>query len=234
MMEVFPAAERGRTTADGWLDSRHSFSCGDYYNPARLGYRSLRVLNEDRVGPGSGSPRQGHQDLEILCYVLEGALEHEDSAGGHFVIRPGAIQLTCAGTGVVHSDINASRVERVHFLQIWIVPGIQGLPPSYGHVAIDREEAKRAPVRLASRIAQSNVLQLHQDVELFTSQAPGGTAHMLPLDHERHAYVHVAVGRMRVNGELVEGGDAVALTHEPEILIEALDETNDALIFDLA
>jgi redox-sensitive bicupin YhaK (pirin superfamily) len=233
MMEVFSAAGRGRTTADGWLDSRHSFSYGNYHNPTRPGYRALRVLNEDRVAPGSGSPRQRHQDLEILCYVLEGALEHEDSVGGHFLIRPGAIQLTCAGTGVMHSDINASRVERARFLHIGIVPDVQGLPPSYAHVAIDREEAQGAPVLLASASARPNVLQLHQDVELFTSQAAGGTAHMLPLAAERHAYVHVAVGRMRVNGELLEEGDAVAITHEPEILIEGLDETYDALVFDL-
>jgi len=148
MIQVRSADERGRTDW-GWLDSRHSFSFGEYHDPAHMGFRTLRVINDDRVKAGAGFGTHGHRDMEILSYVLEGALEHQDSSGGGGVIRPGEIQLMRAGTGVTHSESNHSKVAPVHFLQIWIVPDARGLKPGYGQQAFDRDMASRAFVLLA-------------------------------------------------------------------------------------
>jgi quercetin 2,3-dioxygenase len=150
MMTVRAADERGRTDW-GWLDSRHTFSFGEYFDPAHMGFRALRVINDDRVKPGPGFGTHGHRDMEILSYVLEGALAHEDSSGGGGVIRPGEIQLMRAGTGISHSEHNHSKTEAVHFLQIWIVPDARGLAPTYGQQTFDAEAASRSFVLLASR-----------------------------------------------------------------------------------
>src|SRR5919108_5347396 len=155
------AADRGRTDW-GWLDSRHTFSFGDYHDPAHMGFRALRVINDDRVAPGAGFGSHGHRDMEILSYVLEGALAHQDSMGTGSVIRAGEIQMMRAGTGVVHSEYNASKTQPVHFLQIWIVPDRRGLPPAYGQNPVDREAARRGFALLASKDGRDQSLQIQQ------------------------------------------------------------------------
>src|SRR5260221_2339406 len=168
MIQVRKAEERGRTDW-GWLDSRHTFSFGDYRDSDHVSFRTLRVLNDDRVRAGAGFGTHGHRDMEILSYVLEGALEHKDSAGGGGVIRPGEIQFMRAGTGVRHSEYNHSKVEPVHFLQIWIVPDTRGLAPAYGQLAFDRNAATRGFVLLASKDGREGSIRLAQDVDLWVA-----------------------------------------------------------------
>ena len=160
----------------GWLDSRHTFSFGEYHDPAHMGFRTLRVINDDRVKAGAGFGTHGHRDMEILSYVLEGALEHKDSSGGGGVIRPGEIQFMRAGTGVTHSEYNHSKIEPVHFLQIWIVPDARGLKPAYGQQAFDRDTAARGFVLLASHDGRDGSLHVHQDVDLWVRARRRGRA----------------------------------------------------------
>ncbi len=167
-IEIQRAEERGRTEW-GWLDSRHTFAFGEYHDPGRMGFRALRVLNDDRVQPGQGFGTHGHRDMEILSYVLEGALEHKDNAGGGGVIRPGEIQFMRAGTGVMHSEFNHSATEPVHFLQIWIIPDTRGLAPAYGQQAFDREKASRSFVLLASRDGRDGSIRIQQDADVWVA-----------------------------------------------------------------
>src|SRR6202162_5407481 len=173
MLDVRRGEERGHTQM-GWLDSRHTFSFGGYEDSKHMGFRALRVLNDDRVEPGQGFGTHSHRDMEILSYVHEGALEHKNSAGGGGVIRPGEIQFMRAGSGVRHSEYNHSKVEPVHFLQIWIVPDTRGLRPAYGQQAFDRELAKRAFVLLASKDARDRSLQVQQDVNVWMTLLADG------------------------------------------------------------
>jgi quercetin 2,3-dioxygenase len=232
MIQVRPAGERGRTDW-GWLDSRHTFSFGEYHDPAQTGFRALRVINDDRVKAGAGFGTHGHRDMEILSYVLEGALEHKDSSGGGGVIRPGEIQFMRAGTGVTHSEWNHSKVEPVHFLQIWIVPDTSRLEPAYGQRAFDRAAATRALVLLASRDGRDGSLQVHQDVDLWVTLVDAGERRELALRPGRHAWVHVARGAASVNGTALGEGDGAAVSGADglEIVGRAAAEI---LVFDLA
>jgi hypothetical protein len=175
MIEVRPAGERGRTDW-GWLDSRHTFSFGDYHDPKHMGFRALRVINDDRVSPGQGFGTHGHRDMEILSYVLEGTLEHKDSAGGGGVIRPGEIQFMRAGTGVTHSEFNHSKTDPVHFLQVWIVPDTEGLQPAYGQLAFGRTAAAEAFLRLVSKNGRDGSIRVAQDVDLWVTVIKAGAA----------------------------------------------------------
>jgi redox-sensitive bicupin YhaK (pirin superfamily) len=186
MIQSRPAEARGRTDW-GWLDSRHTFSFGEYNDPMHMGFRTLRVINDDRVKAGAGFGRHGHRDMEILSYVLEGALEHQDSSGGGGVIRPGEIQLMRAGTGVTHSEQNHSKVEPVHFLQIWIVPDARDLKPAYGQETFDREMASGAFVLLASKGGKDGSLDVQQDVALWVAFIGAGAQRELRLLPSRHA-----------------------------------------------
>ena len=232
MIEVRPADSRGRTNW-GWLDSRHTFSFGDYHDPARMGFRSLRVLNDDRVTPGAGFGTHGHRDMEILSYVLEGALEHKDSAGGGGVIRPGEIQFMRAGTGVTHSEYNHSKKEPVHFLQIWIEPDTRGLRPAYGQKAFDRDAMRKSFVLLASPDGREGSLQVHQDVDLWAAVIGAGESRELRLRPRRHAWIHVARGCVSLNGKALREGDAAAVTGEEGVRFLG-DEPAEVLLFDLA
>jgi redox-sensitive bicupin YhaK (pirin superfamily) len=232
MIEVRPAADRGRTDW-GWLDSRHTFSFGEYYDPVHMGFRTLRVINDDRVKPGAGFGTHGHQDMEILSYVLEGALQHKDSSGGGGVIRPGEIQFMRAGTGVTHSEYNASKTEPVHFLQIWIVPDARGLKPAYGQLTFDRELARSSFVLLASKDGRDGRIQVHQDVELRVGLVGAGERRELAVRHGRHAWVHVARGSVTLNGTALQEGDGAAVSGE-EALRFAGDSDAEVLVFDLA
>jgi redox-sensitive bicupin YhaK (pirin superfamily) len=232
MIQVRSADDRGRTDW-GWLDSRHTFSFGEYYDASQMGFRTLRVINDDRVKPGAGFGTHGHRDMEILSYVLEGALEHKDSSGGGGVIRPGEIQFMRAGTGVTHSEYNHSQLEPVHFLQIWIVPDARGLAPAYGQRAFDRERARAGLVLLASRDAREGSLGVHQDVDLWLTLLGPDERRELRLRPGRHAWVHVARGAAAVNGTTLREGDGAALSDEPSLSLLGV-EPCEVLVFDLA
>ena len=231
-MTVRKAAERGRTDW-GWLDSRHTFAFGDYFDPTHMGYRALRVINDDRVAPGEGFGTHGHRDMEILSYVLEGGLAHKDSMGTGSVIRPGEIQMMRAGTGVTHSEYNASKTEPVHFLQIWIVPDRRGLAPAYGQKPIDREAARRGFVLLASPDGRDASLRISQDVALWLTLLENGDRRELALAPGRHAWVHVARGSVDLDGQSLAEGDGAAVAVADAIKLAGKGPA-EVLVFDLA
>jgi quercetin 2,3-dioxygenase len=232
MIQVRPAGERGRTDW-GWLDSRHTFSFGEYHDPAHSGFRALRVINDDRVKAGAGFGTHGHRDMEILSYVLEGALEHKDSSGGGGVIRPGEIQFMRAGTGVTHSEWNHSKVEPVHFLQIWIVPDTLRLEPAYGQHAFDRAAAARGLVLLASGDGRDGSLHVRQDVDLSVAILGAGERREVRLRPGRHAWVHVARGAVAVTGTALGEGDGAAVSGANSLEIVGRTPA-EILVFDLA
>jgi quercetin 2,3-dioxygenase len=226
------AEDRGKANF-GWLDSRHSFSFGDYRDPKHMGFGPLRVINDDRVVPGAGFPEHGHRDMEIVSYVLEGALEHRDSIGTGSVIRPGDVQRMSAGTGIRHSEFNASKAEPVHFLQIWIVPEREGLKPSYEQKAFQDRE-KDGKLRLVgSRDGRDGSVTIHRDVDVYAALLSRGLAVTHTLRAGRGAWVHVARGAVSLNGVPLKAGDGAAVT-TPETL--HLDQADDAelLLFDTA
>ena len=232
MLTIRRADERGRTDW-GWLDSRHSFSFGEYHDPAHMGFRALRVLNDDRVKPGAGFGTHGHRDMEILSYVLEGGLAHKDSMGTGSVIRPGEIQMMRAGTGVTHSEFNASQAEPVHFLQIWIIPDRSGLPPAYGQKPVDREAARLGFALMASKDGRSSSLQVSQDVDVWLALLDGGHARELPLQPGRHAWVHVARGAVDLEDQPLAEGDGAAVSGASALALVGR-EPAEVLVFDLA
>jgi len=230
MINVRKANDRGHAQ-HGWLDSFHTFSFADYYDPAHMGFRALRVINEDRVAPGQGFGRHSHRDMEIISYVLDGGLEHRDSMGTGAVIRPGDVQRMSAGTGVTHSEMNASRSEPVHFLQIWIMPN-KRVAPSYEQKAFTREDKADRLRLVASPDGRDDSVTVHADAMLYAGVfAPGRTAEH-PLAPGRHAWVHVVSGKVRVNGTELSTGDAAGLASESLVRIESLD-ASELLVFDL-
>jgi quercetin 2,3-dioxygenase len=232
MITIRRSADRGRSE-HGWLDSRHTFSFADYYDPAQMGFRALRVINEDRVTPGKGFPTHAHRDMEIVTYVLDGALEHKDSMGNGSIIRPGDVQRMSAGTGVTHSEYNPSPAEPVHFLQIWILPERDGLPPSYEQEKFSAD-AKRGALRLiASRGGDDGSVAVHQDVELFATVLERGDEVAHALQRGRHAWVQVARGAVTLDGTALRQGDGAAVSDAPSVTLRAT-ETSEILLFDLA
>jgi redox-sensitive bicupin YhaK (pirin superfamily) len=229
---VRAAKDRGRTDW-GWLDSRHTFSFGEYHDPRHMGFRALRVINDDRVEPGAGFGTHGHRDMEILSYVLEGGLAHKDSMGTGSVIRPGAIQMMRAGTGVTHSEYNASKAEPVHFLQIWLLPDTIGLAPAYREKPVDKESARRGFELLASRDGRDGSMQIQQDVDLWLALLEPGEGRELRLRPGRHAWVHVARGAVEVNAAPLDAGDGAAVSGA-EVLTFAGRAPAEVLAFDLA
>ena len=230
-MELRPAAARGLANF-GWLHSQHSFSFGSYYDPQHMGFSDLLVINEDRVRPGRGFDNHGHRDMEIFSYVLDGALEHKDSMGTGSVIRPGDVQMMSAGTGVRHSEFNASRDDEVHFLQIWLVPDRKGVAPRYQqqHFA---PANKRGRLRLIiSPDGDEGSLSVHQEVRVFAGLFDGDEAQRFELPAKRFAYVHVARGALEVNGQRLAAGDAVKLRNVREIVF-GKGEQAEVLLFDL-
>jgi quercetin 2,3-dioxygenase len=216
----------------GWLDSRHSFSFGHYQDPAHMGFRNLRVINEDCVIPGAGFPRHDHTDMEIISYVLEGALEHKDSLGNGTVIRPGDVQRMSAGTGILHSEFNPSKVEPVHFLQIWVIPDQGGLPPSYEQKAFPIEE-RRGQLRLvAAPTGRDGTVTVHQDARLFVANLEAGDHVVHDFEPGRGLWLQLARGVVAVNGTEMREGDGAAVEDEPMVGIEA-DTDAEFLLFDL-
>ena len=222
---------RGQTRT-GWLDSRHTFSFADYHDPAQMGFRALRVINEDRVIPGAGFPSHGHRDMEILTYVLAGALEHKDSLGNGTVIRPGDVQRMSAGTGIVHSEFNPSKTEPVHFLQIWIIPDQLGLPPSYQQKAFQIEE-RRGRLRLvAAPDGRDGAVTIYQDMRLFVATLGSGERVAHEAGPGRGLWLQVARGIVALNDTEMREGDGAAIEGERSIAIEAETDA-EILLFDL-
>jgi redox-sensitive bicupin YhaK (pirin superfamily) len=232
MLTIRKADQRGRTDW-GWLDSRHTFSFGEYYDPQHIGFRALRVLNDDRVKPGAGFGTHGHRDMEILSYVLEGGLRHQDSSGGGGVIRPGEIQFMRAGTGVTHSEQNASSSEPVHFLQVWVVPDTRGLPPRYDQRPFDAAAAQQGFVLLASKDGGGGAIQVQQDVELSVARIQAGARREYGLRPGRHAWLHVARGAVKVGAHELREGDGLAASDEAALALEGVSDA-EVLLFDLA
>ena len=232
MISIRQAKERGHFD-HGWLNTYHTFSFDQYYDPRHMGFRNLRVINEDFVAGGRGFPTHGHRDMEIITYILEGALKHEDSMGNGSVIRPGDVQRMTAGTGVRHSEKNASDTERVHLLQIWILPHTVGLEPGYEQTAFTEDE-RRGQLRLiASEDGRDGSVHLNQDVSLFASILPAGQEIEHTMDERRHAWIQVARGSIVVNGENAEQGDGVMVAGESQLTIRA-QEPAEVLLFDLS
>ncbi len=233
MITVRPAAERGPTQLD-WLDSRHSFSFAEYYDPRHMGFRMLRVINEDWVAPGRGFDTHGHKDMEIITYVLDGALQHRDSMGNGTVIRPGEVQVMGAGTGVRHSEFNASAETPVHLLQIWILPDAKGLAPRYDQKAYPREERLGRFRLVGSKDGRDGSLVINQDAALHASILEAGQSATLTLAPGRHAWVQVARGAVEVNGTPLAEGDGAAVTRETVLTVAATTPEAELLVFDLA
>jgi redox-sensitive bicupin YhaK (pirin superfamily) len=232
MITVRRAHERG-TTRTAWLDSHHTFSFNRYYDPRYTGFRDLLVINEDYVAPGQGFPTHGHRDMEIISYVVEGALAHQDSTGVSSIIRPGDVQRMSAGTGVRHSEFNPSDTEPTHFLQIWIQPEQDGLPPSYEQRTFPAAD-RRGTLRLvASRDGREGSVTVHQDVRLYVGTLAAGEALVHHPADERHAWVQVIRGAVRLNGTALTAGDGAAVRKEPALQIHATDAA-ELLLCDLA
>jgi redox-sensitive bicupin YhaK (pirin superfamily) len=231
-MLIRRASERGYAD-HGWLRSFHTFSFADYYAPAHMGFRSLRVINEDRVEGGKGFGTHPHRDMEIISYVLSGALQHKDSMGTGSVIKPGDVQRMSAGTGVTHSEFNASPTELVHFLQIWILPDQRGYEPSYEQKHFSVAERQGRLRLVASRDAREGSLTLHQDASLFVSLLAPEQQVTHDLEAGRYAWLHVASGKVQVAGQLLAAGDAAAFEEAGPISIASL-EPSEVLLFDLS
>jgi redox-sensitive bicupin YhaK (pirin superfamily) len=231
MITVRRSADRFHTDI-GWLDSRHTFSFGEHYHPEHVGFRSLRVINEDRVKAGSGFPTHPHRDMEILSYVLEGALSHKDSMGNGSRIAPGELQRMSAGTGVLHSEHNAAD-QTTHFLQIWILPERRGLPPGYEQRAFPDGERQGKLRLLAARDGRDGAVTIHQDAELYCALLEPGARVTHTLRPGRHAWVQVARGAVRVAGEELAAGDGAAISDAQAVEITATAPA-EVLVFDLA
>ena len=214
MIVIRDRDSRGRTEI-GWLDSQHSFSFGDYLDPTQMGFRSLRVINEDRVIPGAGFGTHAHRDMEIVTYVLSGALEHKDSLGNGSVIRPGDVQRMSAGTGITHSEFNHSEDDAVHFLQIWILPERQGLAPGYEQVHIAAAERQGRFRLIGDRHGSDGAITIHQDIRLYAAELAAGDRLTHEIPAGRHAWLQVARGTADLNGDALREGDGAALSDEP-------------------
>jgi redox-sensitive bicupin YhaK (pirin superfamily) len=232
MLEIRRSQERGHAH-HGWLDSHYSFSFADYFDPRFMGFRALRVINEDRVAPGRGFPTHRHRDMEIVTYVLEGALQHRDSLGNGSIIRPGDVQRMSAGTGVSHSEFNPSRSEPLHLLQIWILPERNGLAPEYEQKTFSDAEKRGKLRQVASPDGRNGSVTIHQDAEIHASLLGTGDRVAHDLRPGRHAWVHVASGKVQLNGKALEEGDAAAISSERRIELVGLNAA-EVLLFDLA
>jgi redox-sensitive bicupin YhaK (pirin superfamily) len=231
VIKIRLAGERGQT-ALAWLDSRHTFSFGDYYDPAHMGFGTLRVINDDRVAPGAGFGTHPHRDMEIITYVLEGALEHRDSLGTGSVISAGDTQRMTAGTGILHSEFNASSTDPVHLLQIWILPENRGLEPGYEQRAIPLEE-KRGRLRLiASHDGRDNSVLIHQDADVYASVLEAGERVSHRLRGGRKAWVQVATGEVLLGQQTLQSGDGAALEEEDGLVLTG-KQSAEVLVFDL-
>ena len=232
MITLRRANDRGSTKLN-WLDSRHTFSFGDYYDRQHMGFRDLRVINEDRVNPGKGFPTHSHRDMEIITYVLEGAVAHQDSTGTSTMIRPGDVQRMSAGTGISHSEYNASQNEPVHFLQIWIVPDETDLAPGYEQKAFSLHKHQGTGTLVASKDGRDGSVTVHQNVDVWAARLSPEEQAVFSLKPNRGAWIQMAGGAGMLNGTLLRAGDGAAANQEEFLEIKAVDEA-EFLMFDLA
>jgi redox-sensitive bicupin YhaK (pirin superfamily) len=229
MIEIRPSEERGHNKIS-WLDSHFTFSFDQYYDPDHTQFRSLRVMNEDVVAPGGGFPTHPHRDMEILTWILDGALEHRDNTGGHGVLRPGELQHMTAGRGVMHSEFNPSPKDPVHLLQIWLLPERKGLDPAYEQLAFSDADLRGKFHHAAGPQAP---VTIRQDADLYIARLDKGAGAKHSIEPGRHAWVQVARGAVKVNGTPLKAGDGAAVSDETEIRVEASDPS-EVLLFDLA
>lgn len=233
MITIRPAAERGNANF-GWLDSRHTFSFGSYYDPAHMGFGNLRVINEDNVAPGQGFPTHSHRDMEIISYVVDGALEHNDSIGNGSIIRPGDVQRMSAGTGISHSEYNASKESPVHFLQIWVLPERQGIEPGYEQTYFSPEE-KQGKLRLVgSQDGRDGSVTIHQDMSLYAAQLGLNDQVEHRLNNNRVAWMQVVRGDVAINDHRLSAGDGVAIADVASLAITGQTADTEILLFDMA
>jgi quercetin 2,3-dioxygenase len=232
MLAIRRSDERGRTEID-WLDSRHTFSFGDYHDPEAMGFRVMRVLNDDRVTPGAGFPTHAHRDMEIVTVVLDGALQHRDSLGTGAVIRRGDVQRMSAGTGIRHSEFNASKTEPVRFLQIWILPERAGLPPGYEQKSFPSDESRGQLRLVAARDGRSGSVTVHQDVDIHVAVLDEGVQARHPLRAGRFAWVQVARGTVTVNAETLSEGDGAALADVEAVELSSGAHDSELLLFEM-
>ncbi len=230
MIKIRKSEHRGKAN-HGWLDTKHTFSFASYYDPEHMGFRSLRVINEDKVKPGKGFGSHPHENMEIITYIVAGAIEHKDSTGTASVIKPGEIQRMSAGTGVVHSEYNPSKEKELHLLQIWIEPNKNDVEPGYEQKKIKKDKGKL--VLIASQKPDKDSVKIHQDASVFAGYFSKGDAAVHKLKPKRHAWVQVVRGHVSVNGFDMEAGDGAAVSDEKNIEIKSLAET-EILLFDLA
>ena len=233
MITIRSAKERGAANF-GWLDSRHTFSFGNYYDPNHMGFATLRVINEDKMQPDQGFGSHSHRDMEITSYVLEGALEHQDSIGNGSVIRPGDVQRMSAGAGIMHSEYNASKTDPVHFLQIWILPDQRGREPSYEQTHFTAAE-KQGRLRLVgSQDGRDGSVTIHQDVDLYATYLSNGDQVAHRIAHGRLVWVQVARGAVSLNGQPLSAGDGAAVSEETSITFTGTADKVEVLVFDMA
>jgi quercetin 2,3-dioxygenase len=232
MITLRPAQERGHAEHD-WLDTWHTFSFNTYYDKRHMGFRALRVINDDIVAPGQGFGFHPHRDMEIITYVLSGELEHKDSMGNGSVIRPGDVQFMSAGNGVMHSEFNPSQTDPVHLLQIWISPKLNGGTPSYAQRTFGDNERTNRFALIASPDGRDGSFKIKQDATMYATIVDPGASLEMPLATGRHAWLHVATGQVEMNGQTLNAGDGAAVSNESDVRIKGR-ETSELLLFDLA
>ena len=232
MIKVRRSEERGHAN-HGWLNTYHTFSFADYYDPEFMGFRSLRVINEDRVAPGAGFGKHGHRDMEILTYVIEGSLAHKDSMGHEQILGPNEIQRMSAGTGVMHSEYNGSKSDPVHFFQVWIEPATNGTQPSYEQMRFDPREKQNQLRRLAGPSGGNGAAQINQDAHVFVAELSKGAKIPYNLSAKHAAWVHAVRGNITVNDVALQAGDAAAVSGENLVLTGNSSEASEILLFDL-
>jgi len=232
MITVRKSEDRGKGKID-WLDSRFSFSFGDYYDPAHENFGALRVINEDWIKGGAGFPPHPHRDMEIVTYILEGAIAHRDSTGGGGTIRPGEIQRMSAGSGIVHAEFNASATETCHLLQIWIMPSRRGIEPGYEQKRIDPDAVRNHFARIAAPDPRENEVRLVQDAEIWAAKLDAGVEAIHPLAQGRKAWLQVAKGEVVLGDQILKAGDAAAITDQAQIAVKS-NALSEVLLFDLA
>lgn len=232
MIDIRHSAERGQSNID-WLNSKHTFSFSDYYDPKYTGFRSLLVINEDRVKPGKGFPTHGHNDMEIISYVLSGALEHKDSLGTGSVIRKGEIQRMSAGTGIRHSEFNHSKQDEVHFLQIWIVPNKNNLEPSYEQKTINQELMKNKFHLVGSQDGEGDAVTIHQDTNIYVCMLEKDMTISFDVNSERVIWIQLASGEVIINGNTLLAGDGASVINESNLELSAKNNS-EIILFDLA
>jgi quercetin 2,3-dioxygenase len=232
MITIRSAQDRGAVNL-GWLDTRHTFSFGEYYDPSHMGFASLRVINEDKVTPSQGFPTHAHRDMEIVTYVLKGALEHKDSLGTGSIIRPGEVQRMSAGTGIRHSEYNASKTDPVHLLQIWILPEQNGIEPSYEQKKFELDQAQGQLKLVGSRDGREGSVTIHQDVSLYAGTLQNGDTITYSLTPGRAVWLQVARGAVTLNGQPLTAGDGAAIAQESNLTLEGT-QAAEILLFDMA